>query len=114
MKNYAPNMTAEVLESIHLMFEDNPEVEVDCLLFLSKLDQNLDHVIALSTKAHNTLKDQNRCVNCGEKLETYFHKENHRGVDGDYVEEIGESFCPNCDVFPYEDDEDGYEQLRLY
>ena len=32
-----PNMYPEILESIHLMYKDNPDVEVDCLLYLTEL-----------------------------------------------------------------------------
>ena len=33
-----PNMTPEVLEAIHLMFEDYPDIEADCYLYLSALN----------------------------------------------------------------------------
>lgn len=33
-----PNMTPEVLEAIHLMFEDYPNIEADCYLYLSALN----------------------------------------------------------------------------
>ena len=37
--NY-PNMLSEVVEAIHLMYEDTPDVEADCYLYLENLDVN--------------------------------------------------------------------------
>lgn len=82
-----PNMTPEVLEAIHLMFEDYPDIEADCYLYLSALNTDNYLLSYLSDQAKNELNRMNRCVVCGDELE-YRDKKN-----------VNEWYCPNCNIF---------------
>lgn len=82
-----PNMTPEVLEAIHLMFEDYPDIEADCYLYLSALNTDNYLLFYLSDQAKNELNRMNRCVVCGDELE-YRDEKN-----------VNEWYCPNCNIF---------------
>lgn len=82
-----PNMNPEVLEAIHLMFEDYPDIEADCYLYLSALNTDNYLLSYLSDQAKNELNRMNRCVVCGDELE-YRDKKN-----------VNEWYCPNCNIF---------------
>lgn len=82
-----PSMTPEVLEAIHLMFEDYPDIEADCYLYLSALNTDNYLLSYLSDQAKNELNRMNRCVVCGDELE-YRDKKN-----------VNEWYCPNCNIF---------------
>lgn len=82
-----PNMTPEVLEAIHLIFEDYPDTEADCYLYLSALNTDNYLLSYLSDQAKNELNRMNRCVVCGDELE-YRDKKN-----------VNEWYCPNCNIF---------------
>lgn len=93
-----PNMLSEIFEALHSAFVDYPDVEVDCLLYLSSLRNNLSQVIELSDKASETLDKMGRCSECGEPLQTYHYKELHTELDGCLMEDMVEVCCPNCDI----------------
>lgn len=93
-----PNMLAEILEAVHETFVDYPDVEVDCLLYLSSLRNNLSQVIELSDRAGEALDKMRRCSECGEPLQTYHYKESHTELDGCLMEDMVEVCCPNCDM----------------
>lgn len=96
--SYYPNMYPEVLEAIHLMYEDDPDIEVDCYLYLSKLFNNPQAVIQLNIQAEKKLKDMDRCTNCGEKLQYYHYREPHPELEGCPYEDLYEPYCPYCDM----------------
>lgn len=96
--SYYPDMSSEVLEAVHLMYEDHPEVEVDCLLYLSGLMDDSRQVGQLSSCAANKLEEMGRCTNCGELLQVHHYKEPHPELDGCPMEEMTEVYCPNCDI----------------
>ena len=98
-----PNMYPEVLEAIHLMFEDYPNVEVDCLLYLSKLRDNWPRTAELSNEATKDLIKMNRCPYCGEKMQMAQHREVHMELEGFPTEIVCESYCPNCDTGSFDD-----------
>ena len=95
--NY-PNMYPEIIEAVHLMYEDEPDVEVDCLLYLKSLKRNQKRATALGIGAEDALKDMDRCPDCGERLEVYRYKEPHPELDGCPIEDTTELYCPNCDI----------------
>lgn len=92
-----PNMWPEILEAIHLMYEDYPEVEVDCYLYLTELSENRDCAMKLSNKAFEKLEDMGCCPCCGEPMQIYHYKEPHPELDGCPMEDMTEIYCPNCD-----------------
>ena len=93
-----PNMLPELLEAIHETFVDYPDVEVDCLLYLSSLRNNLSWVVELSDRASETLDKMGCCSECGEPLQAYHYKEPHTELDGCLMEDMVEVCCPNCDM----------------
>ena len=89
-----PNMRFEIMDAIHLMYEDYPEVEIDCLLYLS----HPECVKELSNMAIDALKEKQRCSHCGGFLETIHYQEPHSELDGCPMEDMTEQYCPNCDI----------------
>lgn len=92
--NY-PNMSPEVLEAIHLMYEDEPDIEVDCLRYLGHL--SIVEANKLGTEAMLKLEEMGRCPDCGCLVETVPYKEPHPELDGCPYETLYESYCPICD-----------------
>lgn len=93
-----PNMVPEIIEAIHLMYEDNPDVEVDCLLCLSGLRGNLELGSRLAEASESKLEDIGRCIYCGELLKVHHYKEPHPELDGCPMEDMTELCCPNCNL----------------
>lgn len=93
-----PNMYPEILEAIHLMYEDHPDVEVDCLLYLTELRDNWTRTAELSNQAINKLEEMGRCPYCGEPMQVYHYQEPHPELDGYPMENMSEPYCPNCDT----------------
>ena len=98
-----PNMYQEVLEAIHLMYEDRPDVEVDCLLYLTELRDNWARTAELSNQAFGKLEEMRRCPYCGEPMQIHHYKEPHTELDGCPMEDITEQYCPNCDIGGWND-----------
>ena len=94
----SPNMAPEVIEAIHLMYEDSPELEADCYLYLSNLYKYYERVEELQDYAVNAIETMGRCPDCGELLQEYYYKEPHPELDGCPMEEMTEVYCPNCDM----------------
>lgn len=85
----APNMLPEVVEAIHLMFEDYPDIETDCMLYLKS--------IANDTGAISDWFDEHqRCFTCGSALTTYAYKEPHFEFSPVEYEDMTETVCPVC------------------
>lgn len=93
-----PNMCYEIIEAIHLMYEDYPDVEVDCLLFISNLSENFSEITKFSNLAKQKLLDMERCSNCGEILQYYHYKEPHPEIEGCPMEDMCVLICPFCDL----------------
>lgn len=93
-----PNMYPEVLDAIHLMYEDNPEVEIDCLLYITELRDNWARTAELSNQAINKLEEMGCCPYCGELMQYHHYKEPHPELDGCPMENMREPYCPNCDI----------------
>lgn len=88
-----PNMASEVIEAIHLMYEDEPSVEADCYLYLTGLSDK-----DLVAHAQDALAEMGRCPYCGTRLDYYITKEIHTELDGCPEELIREEYCPHCDI----------------
>lgn len=95
--NY-PNMVAEILDAIHLMYEDYPDVEADCYLCLSDIKFNQDMAMRFSIGAQVALEKMKRCPSCGNVLKIHRYNLSHPELDGCPVEEMAEFYCPNCDI----------------
>lgn len=93
-----PNMQGEVLEAIHLMYEDYPDVEADCYLYLESLDGSLDRQRAISIAGMRELAKMYRCEKCGHLLVENHCSEVHSELEGHPVEFIAELVCPVCDL----------------
>ena len=93
-----PNMCSEILEAIHLMYEDDPQIEVDCYLCLSELRDNFKRTVELSDMAINRIEDMGRCPDCGELMQARHYREPHPELEGCPYEDLYEHICPNCDL----------------
>lgn len=93
-----PNMYPEILDAIHYIFEDMPDVEIDCLLYLTELRDNWSRTAELSNKAIERLEDMGRCSYCGEEMSYHHYQEPHPELDGCPMENMSELYCPNCDI----------------
>ena len=93
-----PNMWPEILEAIHLQYEDHPELEVDCLLYLTELKNNWKRTVELSNQAIDEIVRLDRCPYCGEPMQVHHYKEPHPELDGCPMENMVERYCPNCDI----------------
>lgn len=80
-------MGEEILEAVHLAYEDNPDVEAACYVELG------DACGWLSHGAMERLRDMDRCPYCGEKLIYTTRFEYH---DEGKPEEVTDAYCPNC------------------
>lgn len=98
-----PNMIPEIIEAIHLMYEDTPYLEADCYLCLTSLcypngvaNEAMTRLMARAGR--NYLEDMGRCTKCGTVLEHYKYTEIHNEVDFNKEENMIEEYCPNCDM----------------
>lgn len=89
------NLLPEIVEAIHLMYEDYPDVELDCMLYLSKmLGRSADfHCI------NRWFEEHNRCEDCGGKLNFYIDQIVHDELEGSPVEFLNVPYCPVCEPF---------------
>ena len=88
------NLLPEIIEAIHLMYEDYPDVELDCVLFLQSLSN--DHKEFQGPIAQ-WFVEHDRCKNCGYQLQFYTYQEPHPELDGCPMETLTETFCPKCE-----------------
>lgn len=86
-----PNMLSEVVEAIHLQYEDEPDLELDCMLYLNSIATDTGTI-------SNWFYDHWRCRNCGSKLSTYHYKEPHTECGVGVYEDMCEVVCPHCDM----------------
>lgn len=91
-----PNMYPEVLDAVHLMYEDNPDVEADCMLYLMNLHDNERGLAQLEGMAMKRLEDMGRCTICGEQLQPVTYYLAHPEISPGCQEEIVDQWCPNC------------------
>lgn len=94
-----PNMEPEVIDAIHLMYEDNPDVEADCYLYLQSLKRKyytVSRLTSLSNAAYRALQNMGRCPNCGNIMKSIPYKEYHSEVDA--YETLYDIYCPYCDI----------------
>lgn len=88
------DMSDEIVEAVHLMYEDDPQLEADCMLFLSKLNGNSRAFRRMGGLASDRLVDMGRCTECGASLSV-----NHKIVfdltRGEYYPDVS-LYCPEC------------------
>lgn len=90
-----PKMILEVLEAIEEYFKDDPEIAVDCLLYLSAYLDDAD-----ADKVRIALEQMSRCPKCGSELIAYEWDERHTELDDCPKEHFCEYLCPECDKVP--------------
>ena len=95
MATMIPNMMPEIVEAVHLFHEDNPDVELDCMMYLK-------HLVADDPRALSCVmdwfKEHERCELCGAELKSYTYLEPHSELDGCPCERLSDVLCPECDV----------------
>ena len=62
-------MKSEIIDAIHLMYEDHPEIETDCYLYLISLKQDelKNRRNSLAACAQEQLINMGRCILCGRR-----------------------------------------------
>ena len=95
MTSNLPNMMPEVVEAVHLFHEDNPDVELDCMLFLKRLVADDPKMLS---SVMDWFEENGRCELCGEKLQDFTYEEPHPELDGCPCEKLTDVLCPECDV----------------
>ena len=84
----------DIIRAIHLMYEDEPETEINCYRYLSKLgDLTNIYTQALTQAGQDALYEMQICSCCGERL--------HRQRIVDRYDEFGPVYvdvlyCPKC------------------
>lgn len=93
-----PDMRHEIIDAVHMMYEDDPHFEADCYLYLSNLHLDRKVTQCLSSLAEDRLDKMGRCRRCGTILEPFCFREKHYELESEPVEEVVEWYCPNCDI----------------
>ena len=88
-----PKMMNEVIEAIETHFDDQPDIVVDCMLFLMNSTARVEDV----RRIEDWFAEHKRCECCGGKLMTIVHKEPHMEIGPGVYETLYESYCPVCD-----------------
>ena len=97
-------MIDEIIEAIHLMYEDDPELEVDCYLYLLKINNNnKDLIQQIKYSVKSQLNEMGRCCYCGSIMKIHRYQEPHPELDGCPMEDMTELYCPNCNKGGYND-----------
>ncbi len=74
-----PNMMPEVIEAIHLYHEDNPDVELDCMLFLKRLVADDPKMLS---GVIEWFEENDRCDVCGSRLLRHTYTVEHSELNG--------------------------------
>jgi len=88
-----PKMILETLEAIQEFFKDDPEIAVDCYLYLASnlMDAREQDV------ARTAIEQMGRCPKCGLELVPYEWDERHSELDDSPKEHFCNYLCPECD-----------------
>lgn len=96
-----PNMSVEIIEAIHQMYEDHPDVEADCYLALIHPTETM--LTGLSNRAQDGLDNMRRCRVCGTPLDFHTVRVYHDELENKPIEYLTLPYCPVCDVEGYDD-----------
>ena len=87
-----PNMLYEVMEAIHLMYEDEPTVETDCMMWLkNNVKQEIDSFVV-----DDWFDEKHLCSDCGNRLETCNTRDYHPECGEGVYEIYTTYYCPEC------------------
>ena len=91
-----PNMMPEIIEAVHLLHEDNPDVELDCMLFLKRLVADDPKMLS---GVIEWFEENDRCDVCGSRLLRHTYTVEHSELNGCAMptEYITETICPQCE-----------------
>ena len=76
-------------------YKNDENFLVEVLLYFRKL---VSKNVYVTNSIDNILKNMNRCIYCGEKLQSTVYKNVHTELDGNIIEYESVDFCPNCDI----------------
>lgn len=96
---YYPDMEQEILDAVHLMYEDTPNIEAKCYLYLKSLkysEHARNRLTSLSVNAEQSLIDMGRCRFCGNKLRIRKYKQIHTELGPNVYEINNYYYCPEC------------------
>ena len=88
-----PKMMNEVIEAIETHFDDQPDIIVDCMLFLMNSTARVEDV----HRIEQWFREHDRCECCERKLEVMAYKEPHTELGPGVYETLYEPYCPVCD-----------------
>lgn len=96
MATMISNMMPEIVEAVHLFHEDNPDVELDCMLFLKRLVADDPKMLS---SVIEWFEENGRCDVCGSRLLHHTYRVEHSELNGCSmpVETITETICPQCE-----------------
>lgn len=84
----------EIIDGLHLAYEDDPALEAECLAYLANMTPN--EQVMLAHDCAKALDHDCRCRKCGQVMELHHGKEWHEETR-DY-ESYVEAYCPHCDI----------------
>lgn len=84
----------DIIDAIHLAYEDDPAMEAQCLAYLANLMPSQQ--ATLTHDCGEALTRACRCRKCGAVMELHHGKEWHEETR-DY-ESYVEAYCPHCDI----------------
>lgn len=85
-----PKMMSEVIEAIETHFCDEPDIMVDCMLYLMNANARVEDV----HRIERWFDEHGLCPKCGTKIKYQQVKEYHSEVDA--YETLYEPYCPHC------------------
>ena len=83
----------DIVEAIHLAYEDDPDFEAQCLIYLRNNTNNID----IANEAYDRLEEMGRCTGCGRPLKQKKYTELHHEFDPPVPEVMIREYCPYCE-----------------
>lgn len=85
-----PKMMSEVIEAVETHFCDEPDIMVDCMLYLMNANARVEDI----HRIERWFDEHGLCPKCGTKIKYQQVKEYHSEVDA--YETLYEPYCPHC------------------
>lgn len=85
----------DIIRAIHLMYEDEPETEINCYRYIVRLGGLKDkfYTQALTQAGQNALYEMQICSCCGERLQRQRIVDRYDEFGTVYVDVL---YCPKC------------------
>ena len=83
----------DIVEAVHLAYEDEPEFEAKCLVYLKEYSSD----IGIINEVYACLEEMGRCTKCGRLLKQKKYTELHHEFDPPVPETMIKEYCPYCE-----------------